>query len=113
MEETKKVEIKDAGIDKEVVEELAKENILDSLTDEKQIKRVEINFYCEMLAELKHLDNSVDNLANIFSICANRQITEFFSGVSENIKKEQVKKNVENIVEKSHKKPQKSKKSVK
>jgi hypothetical protein len=113
MEETKKIEVEDAGIDREIVEELAKENILNSLTDDKQIRRVEINFYCEMLAELKNLDNSVGNLVNIFSICANKQLTEFFSGVNDNIKKEQVKKNVENIVEKSHKKPQKSKKSVK
>ena len=113
MEETKKIEVEDAGIDREIVEELAKENILNSLTDDKQIRRVEINFYCEMLAELKNLDNSVGNLVNIFSICANKQLTEFFSGVNDNIKKEQVKKNVQNIVEKSHKKPQKSKKSVK
>ena len=112
MEETKKVEIKDAGIDKEVLEELAKENILNTLIDDKQIKRVEINFYCELLAELKHLDDSMNNLVNIFTICSHRQITEFFSGVKNNIKREQTVKNVEKIIEKSHKRPKKTKKSV-
>ena len=113
MMEEKKVEVVDAGIDKDVLEELAKENILNSLADEKQIKRVELNFYCEMLAEVKNLAGFVNDMVNIFTICSNNQIIEFFSGINTNLKKEKVKKNVENIVEKSHKKPQKSKKSVK
>ena len=113
VEETEKVEVKDPGIDTAVVEELAKENIFNTLTDDKQIKRAELNFYCEMLAELDHLDQSMNNLVNIFTICSNKQITEFFNGINENIKKEQKIKNVEKIIEKSHKKPQKSKKSVK
>lgn len=112
MEETKKVDIQDAGIDKEVLEEIAKENILDSLTDDKQIKRVEINFYCELLAQLNHLDDSMNNLVNIFTICSNKQITEFFFGVKKKMKEEQMARNVEKIVEKSHKRSKKSKKSV-
>lgn len=113
VENSQKVKIEDAGIDKEVVEELAKENIFHSLTDEKQIRRAELNFYCEMLAELDHLDQSMNNLVNILTICSNKQITEFFTGVSNKLKEEQKIKNVEKIIEKSHKKPQKTKKRVK
>ena len=110
MEDKKKIEITDAGIDSDVLQELAKGNVLEAVKDDKQIKRAILNCMCEFLSEIKHLSQAADDFLNILTICSSDKLTDFFSKLQDNVKKEQTVLAVQEKVKQSH---QKSKKTSK
>lgn len=107
-----KLEVKDGGIDQDVLDLMVNEDVLGALEDDKQIKRVVLNCFCEFLAELKKVSKSVDDFMETISICSSKKIREFFAEVKDNTQKEVTRVNVAKKVAKSHQKSKKSTKSV-
>lgn len=103
---------KQAEIDEEVKEEIAKKQVDLGLSDEKQMRRTELNFYCELLSTLKGVNDKLDTLYNIVTIVSQDKIVEYFRLLDENVKAEEARQKTLQDVEKSHLKPKKSQKSV-
>ena len=73
-----------ATIDMEVIEKMIEKNVLESLASEKEINRVMLNAYAEMLSELKHLESAVQTLNTTIAICGNDKITDYFVKLHDN-----------------------------
>lgn len=110
IEEKAKVDIKLNEIDADVIQEIVKKNVLDSICEQKDINRVILNCLAECLSEIKHLSQAADDFVNILTICSNKKIADFFSEIKKNMGKEEKRAKTMEIIEKSH---QKSKKITK
>jgi hypothetical protein len=110
MENEKKVDIKLNEIDVDVIQEIVKENVLEAISEQKELNRVILNCFAECLSEIKHLSQAADDFVNILTICSNEKIADFFSEIKKNMGKEEKRAKTMEIIEKSH---QKSKKSTK
>ena len=86
-------EFEDAGIDKEMLDIIAKDNILSSIKDQTQLNRVEVNFQAETLRELKELSKALDKIDNLLNVVSADKLEAFFKETTENFKKEQEKVN--------------------
>lgn len=106
------VGVNDAPIDESALEAIRKEQIDKTITDEKALRRAELNFLCEFLGLQKALSKSLDELATTITIAGKDKICEFFSGVKENTEKEIVRQKVRKKISESHKKPCKKNISV-
>jgi hypothetical protein len=99
-----KVLVESAGIDQDVLDNMNKDNIISTLTDQKLMNRAILNCMCEFLSEIKKLNESLNDMQNIMSICANEKIQDFFIGLRENIQKEEAKATTKDKIKQSHKK---------
>lgn len=106
--------IERADIDVDVLELMNDEEILASLKDDKLVKRFELNCFCELLSQIKSLQEQIDGLNSTLTICSVDKLNRFFKEVETNIEEEKKIAKIEQKIGESHKKPtKKSKKSVK
>lgn len=107
-------EIKEEGkIDKDVLDVMHEEDILKALSDDKQIKRVILNCFCEFLSEVKEMRKSVEDLVNQITICSADKLKSFFKELESNVSEEEKKMEVYDKAHRGHKKSKKTAKSEK
>lgn len=90
-EKEKKVEMKPAEIDTDVLNILGKECALTNVASDEIMKRFELNALCEMLSQLKNLESALEEQLNLLSIAGNDKIADFFGKVRENMEKEEAR----------------------
>lgn len=112
MAKEKIVGVNDAPVDESALDAIRKEQIDKTLTDEKSLRRAELNFLCEFLGLQKAMTKALDDLSTTVTIAGKDKICEFFAGVKENTEKEIVRQNVRKKISQSHKKPCKKNISV-
>lgn len=105
------MEVKQASIDKEAQETLNAKQIELGISDEKEMRRTELNFYCEFLSMFKKVNQELDNLNQVINIISTEKLTDYFKTISENYKKEEVRANLKKKISKSHKKAETSAKN--
>lgn len=116
-ENVKKVETTDAKIDKDVLDIMKNDEILSSMSDDKQIKRLILNCFCEFLSEIKGLRRDFDEFSQMISVCSADKLADFFKELHGNVaqeeKRQELHKKMSQSHQKSKKSPQNSKKSSK
>lgn len=112
MEEKKEL-IKQAEIDKDVIDELVKKNALDGIKDQRQINRVMLNFMCELLSELKHLNQAMDSYNELLTVVSSDKLQDFFTKLRSNVETAQKEDALQEKIHADHKKPRKTKKQEK
>lgn len=95
------------AIDKEVLDIMKQQDVLDAISDEKQMKRLELNLFCELLSEITDLRKQFDEFAQMISVCSTEKITAFFKQLQKNVDEETKKVEMYNKIKQSHKKPKK------
>lgn len=107
-----KVETTDAKIDKDVLDVMKNEDILKALEDDKQVKRLILNCFCEFLSEVKGLRKDFDEFSQMISVCSADKLADFFKELHSNVAKEEKRLELRDKMAQSHKKSsKKSKKS--
>lgn len=104
--------VNDAPVDETALAELRGKQIDLTVSDEKSLRRAELNFLCEMLGLQKQLNKALDELSMTVTIAGKDKIYDFFAGVKENTEKEIIRQNVKKKISQSHKKPCKKNISV-
>lgn len=118
--ETKKPEVTEAKIDKDVLDIMKNEEVLKALSDDVQIKRVILNCFCEFLSEIKDLRKEFEEFTQMISVVSADKLADFFKELHSNVSQEEKRLNVQEKIKKGHQKSKKltnnvkkSKKSVK
>ena len=107
-EKNEKIEVKSAGIDKDVLDIMTQEDVLMAVQDEKMMKRFELNFLCEFLSEIKGLRKDFDEFSQMISVCSADKLADFFKELQGNVAKEEQRLNAQEKIKKSHQKPKKT-----
>ena len=94
-------------IDKDVLDVMKNNNVLDALKDDVQIKRVILNCFCELLSEIKGLRTDFDEFSQMISVCSSDKLADFFKEVRSNFVEEKQRANVRAKIAQGHKKPKK------
>ena len=104
----KKVETTDAKIDKEVLDIMKNDEILSSMSDDKQIKRLILNCFCEFLSEIKGLRRDFDEFSQMISVCSADKLADFFKELHGNVAQEEKRQELHKKMSQSHQKSKKS-----
>lgn len=115
-EEIKKEELEVSGgkIDKDVLDVLKQEDILKAVSDDKQVKRLILNCFCEFLSEIKGLRSQFEEFSQMISVCSADKLSSFFKELQKNVADETKRVELQEKIKESHKKStRKAKKSVK
>lgn len=83
------LDIKPADIDLDVLSILGRDCAISAVSDEKEMRRLELNCLCEMLSQMNHFKTALDETLNILSIVGNEKIVDFFATMRENMAKEE------------------------
>ena len=103
-ENVKNVEITEAKIDKEVLDIMKNEDILATMSDDKQIKRLILNCFCEFLSEIKGLRKDFDEFSQMISVCSADKLADFFKELHSNVAQEDKRLELRDKIAQSHKK---------
>lgn len=95
-------------IDKNAQEELNRKQVELGISDEKEMRRTELNFYCEYYSTLVKLNDKLESIASLISEIGAERIGDYLKKLSENVKEEEKRVALKNQIAKSHKKPKKS-----
>ena len=116
-EKDEKIKITPASIDKDVLDVMKNEDVLTTIGDDKQIKRLILNCFCEFLSEIKGLRKDFDEFSQMISVCSADKLANFFKELQNNVTDEQKRIELKEKMGESHKKSKKlekkSSKSVK
>lgn len=112
-EENAKSEVKEAEIDKEVLDIMNDEQIIASITDEKALARFRLNCFCELLSQISALKREVEELSQLISVASADKLTSFFKELQKNVDAEENRIELQKKMGESHKKSKKSAKKVK
>ena len=104
----KKVETTDAKIDKDVLDIMKNDEILSSMSDDKQIKRLILNCFCEFLSEIKGLRRDFDEFSQMISVCSADKLADFFKELHGNVAQEENRQELHKKMSHSHQKSKKS-----
>ena len=107
-EKVTKVETTDAKIDKDVLDIMKSDEILSSMSDDKQVKRLILNCFCEFLSEIKGLRRDFDEFAQMISVCSADKLADFFKELHGNVAQEEKRIELKEKMAKSHQKSKKS-----
>lgn len=107
-ENVKKVETNDAKIDKDVLDIMKNDEILSSMSDDKQIKRLILNCFCEFLSEIKGLRRDFDEFSQMISVCSADKLADFFKELHGNVAQEEKRQELHKKMSQSHQKSKKS-----
>ena len=107
MENNKKIKVESAGIDKDVLDIMTQEDVLKAISDETQMKRFELNFFCEFLSEIKGLRKDFDEFSQMISVCSAEKLADFFKELQGNVAQEQKRMELQEKMSQSHKKSKK------
>lgn len=89
-------EVKKQGkIDEDVLDVLKQEDVLAALSDDKQIKRVMLNCFCEFLSEIRGLRTQFEEFSQMISVCSADKLTSFFKELQKNVGEEVKKRRIE------------------
>lgn len=102
-----KVETTDAKIDKDVLDVMKNEDILTAVGDDKQVKRLILNCFCEFLSEIKGLRKDFDEFSQMISVCSADKLADFFKELHSNVAKEEKRLELRDKIAQSHKKSSK------
>lgn len=102
-----KVETTDAKIDKDVLDVMKNEDILTAIGDDKQVKRLILNCFCEFLSEIKGLRKDFDEFSQMISVCSADKLADFFKELHSNVAKEEKRLELRDKIAQSHKKSSK------
>lgn len=94
-------------IDKNAQEELNKKQVELGISDEKEMRRTELNFYCEFYSTLVKLNEKLEEVNTLISEIGAERIGDYLKTLSNNVKKEEQRLILQKQIEKSHKKPKK------
>jgi hypothetical protein len=111
--EVKKPQVTEAKIDKDVLDIMKNEDVLKALGDDKQIKRVILNCFCELLSEIKGLRADFDEFSQMISVCSADKLADFFKELHSNVAQEEKRIELQEKIAESHKKSKKSRKNSK
>ena len=106
-EKVTKVETTDAKIDKDVLDIMKNDEILSSMSDDKQVKRLILNCFCEFLSEIKGLRRDFDEFAQMISVCSADKLADFFKELHGNVAQEEKRLELRDKIAKSHLKSKK------
>ena len=106
-EKVTKVETTDAKIDKDVLDIMQNEDIMASISDDKQVKRLILNCFCEFLSEIKGLRKDFDEFSQMISVCSADKLADFFKELHSNVAKEEKRLELRDKIAQSHKKSSK------
>lgn len=109
MENNEKIKVESAGIDKDVLDIMTQEDVLKAISDETQMKRFELNFFCEFLSEIKGLRKDFDEFSQMISVCSAEKLADFFKELQGNVAQEQKRIELQEKMSQSHKKSKKVK----
>ena len=112
-EEKAKNDVKEAEIDKEVLDIMNDEQIIASITDEKALARFRLNCFCELLSQISALKREVEELSQLISVASADKLTSFFKELQKNVDAEENRIELQKKMGESHKKSKKSAKKVK
>ena len=104
MEETKITTIEGGQIDQEALDAMSAKLVDMCITDEKQMHRTELNFYCELYMLVKKLNQHLDDFTNVISVAGQEKLYKLFKETTENTRKEVARQNVQRQIRKGHKK---------
>lgn len=107
MENNEKIKVENAGIDKDVLDIMTQEDVLKAISDETQMKRFELNFFCEFLSEIKGLRKDFDEFSQMISVCSAEKLADFFKELQGNVAQEQKRMELKEKMSQSHKKSKK------
>ena len=107
MENNEKIKVESAGIDKDVLDIMTQEDVLKAISDETQMKRFELNFFCEFLSEIKGLRKDFDEFSQMISVCSAEKLADFFKELQGNVAQEQKRMELQEKMSQSHKKKKK------
>ena len=107
MENKEKIKVESAGIDKDVLDIMTQEDVLKAISDETQMKRFELNFFCEFLSEIKGLRKDFDEFSQMISVCSAEKLADFFKELQGNVAQEQKRMELQEKISQSHKKSKK------
>ena len=102
-----KVETTDAKIDKDVLDVMKNEDILTAIGDDKQVKRLILNCFCEFLSEIKGLRRDFDEFSQMISVCSADKLADFFKELHGNVAQEEKRLELRDKIAKSHQKSKK------
>ena len=102
-----KVEATDAKIEKDVLDVMKNEDILTAIGDDKQVKRLILNCFCEFLSEIKGLRKDFDEFSQMISVCSADKLADFFKELHSNVAKEEKRLELRDKIAQSHKKSSK------
>lgn len=109
-----KIEVSGGKIDAEVLDVLKQEDILKAISDDKQVKRLILNCFCEFLSEIRGLRSQFEEFSQMISVCSADKLASFFKELQKNVAVEEKNIELQEKIKESHKKAtKKSKKSVK
>ena len=106
-EKVTKVETTDAKIDKDVLDIMHNEEVMASISDDKQVKRLILNCFCEFLSEIKGLRRDFDEFAQMISVCSADKLADFFKELHGNVAQEEKRLELRDKIAKSHQKSKK------
>ena len=106
-EKVTKVETTDAKIDKDVLDIMKNDEVMASISDDKQVKRLILNCFCEFLSEIKGLRRDFDEFAQMISVCSADKLADFFKELHGNVAQEEKRLELRDKIAKSHQKSKK------
>ena len=86
---------------------LKNEDILATMEDDKQIKRLILNCFCEFLSEIKGLRRDFDEFSQMISVCSADKLADFFKELHGNVSQETKRMELRDKIAKSHQKSKK------
>lgn len=106
-EKETKVQVTEAKIDKDVLDIMKNEDILATMKDDKQVKRLILNCFCEFLSEIKGLRRDFDEFSQMISVCSADKLADFFKELHGNVAQETKRMELRDKIAKSHQKSKK------
>jgi hypothetical protein len=106
-ENVTKIEKTEAKIDKDVLDIMKDEDVLKAVSDDKQVKRLILNCFCEFLSEIKGLRRDFDEFAQMISVCSADKLADFFKELHGNVAQEEKRLELRDKIAKSHQKSKK------
>lgn len=94
-------------IDKDVIETMRKEQVELSTSNEKLMRRCELDFYCELLSQFRTANKNLENFYQTLNMIGAEKLTQYFKEFSTNYKKEETRQKIKKEISKSHKKAKK------
>jgi len=97
---------KQGQIDEDVKMDL-KQQVDLGLSNEKQMRRTELNYYCEFLSSLREMNKNLSELHNTINMLGEDKLMAYFKEVNENFRKEEANAKCRKKVSMEHQKPKK------
>lgn len=107
MEEKKTIDIREVGIDEDVLEQITKDDVNKIIKDPKLLNRAILNCFAECLSEIKKVTKILNQFNQTISIVSQEKLLDYFGELDKNIKQEEKRLTTQKIIKESHKKSKK------